>query len=145
MRIRLRQGVIQSAGSLITAGIQIYSGYWQRLFKERVEVLDFNASTLTIALIEIALGIVSGILLSMILFSWMSQIERSAPLRSIFLFSALLPLIALIIRGITALEGFGWLPMSFMPVWNWAIFSPVPPLWLGIAIAALIQRPKIVL
>lgn len=134
------QGVIQGMGLLIIVGIQIYTGYWQLLFKERIELLAFNTSTLTIALIEVALHGVSGVLLAMILFSRLARTARLTISRTILALGILLPLITLVIKGIVAIEGFSWLPMSFMFLWNWAVFSPVPSLWLGVAIVALIHR-----
>jgi hypothetical protein len=140
MRSRLFQEIVRGMGLLVILGLQVYSGYWQLLFTERIELLAFNASTLSMALIEAALSVASGVLLAMILFSRMVQITSLKISGTILVISILLPISGLIIKGIAAVEGLSLFPMSFMFLWNWAIFSPAPSLWLGIALASLIQR-----
>lgn len=142
MRLSFIQKVIQGIGLLIILGIQIYSSYWQFLFKQKIELLDFNISTLTIGLIEVALDVVSGILLAMIFFSRTTQTKSFKTTRNVLLLGVFLPLIAVIIKGVASLNGFSMFSMNFMYLWDWAIFSPVPSLWLGVALLSLIQSYK---
>lgn len=59
---------------------------------------------------------------------------------TILVLSILLPLLMLAIKGFVALGGFRGLSMNLRFFWDWAVLSPVPPVWLGIAIIALVQR-----
>ena len=135
------QGFVQGMGLLIIIGIQIYANYWQLLFREKVALLSFNPSTLGIAFVEVMLHVVSGVLLAMILFPRMSRNGHLAISRTVLVLSILLPLLMLVIKGFVALGGFRGLSMNLMFLWNWAVLSPVPSLWLGLAIIALMQRP----
>lgn len=140
MRARLLQVILQSIGLLMAAGIQIYMDYWSLLFGQRIDQLLFDTATFGIATIETILGLVSGFLIAVSLFSRSAQMALPKTSGIVIALSILLPTIAVAIKGIAAATGFGLFPMSFMSVWNWAIFSQAPSLWLGITIVALIYR-----
>jgi hypothetical protein len=143
MRSRLLMTILQSVGLLMAAVIQIHLVYWSLLFSQRIDLLLFDIATLRIATIEIILGIVSGFLIIVSIFPWSAQMVFSKTADTVIVLSILIPAIAVAIKGIAAVTGFGLFPMNFMPVWNWAIFSQTPSLWLGIALARLIYRFKV--
>lgn len=142
MKPRLLHVIFQSIGLLVVAGIQIYMDYWGRLFEQRIDQLLFGTATFGIATIETILGLASGLLIAVSLLPRSAQMISPKTPDIVIALSILLPTIAVAIKGIAGATGFGLFPMSFMSVWNWAIFSQAPSLWLGIAIAALIYRPR---
>lgn len=140
MSADFRLRLIQIMGLLSVLLLQVYSSYWQRLFRERIVLLAFDVSTLTIGIAEIALDVVSGVLLTWVLFSGSVQTPSRRLSSSVLSLSVLVPSLALTTRAFLALQGFGLFPMTLEVILNWILYSPVPSIWLGVTIFALVQR-----
>lgn len=136
-----RETMLRGVGPLIAAGLQIWAGYWRLLFIRRIAIGQFDSLTTWYAIIDISLGLVGGAMIAMSLFPGQIKAKSFATQRVVIALSLLLSTIALAIK-LSAALGMGRLPLEFMFVDDWAVFSGLPSLWLGITIVAIINHLK---
>jgi hypothetical protein len=131
------------AGVIVIFLSQIAAWIWNRQFMADFLLLNYGSATLLPAFFETLAGILSGFVLVLIL-----PINRRpsgsaksiSPLRFVLL--AIVPLLALLVKFFLAAGGAYSIhpPLRFLHVWEWAIYSQVPALWLGLVLGIFLLR-----
>lgn len=142
MKVRCGQSLIQVGAMLVAFVLQMGAVHLDLKFSDRIKLLDFGARTFSIALLVAILGITSGVILALSFLSKKQNYSRKDEtlLKAVVL--GLLPAFAVVLKLILAVGVVPFVPLRpfLYEVWEWAVNSQVPPLWLGLVMGWMVKQ-----
>lgn len=129
-------------GGIVIFLAQIWATQWHWQYLRQLEFLNYGLPLLGLMVTEVALGLISGAILSLLLWPKLSNGVAEPGPGTIVISGVLLslaPIIALIVRIGTVL-GNWFHVLPYNEFWDWSVTSPVPALWLGVVAGAIIRQ-----
>ncbi len=142
MNTRHGRSLIQVGAVLEAFILQIGAVRLNLNFGNQIQLLDFGTRTFSVALLVAILGITSGVILALVLLPKRQNNSReNRPLLEAIILG-LLPAFALVLKLVFAVGVVPFSPLRpfLHELWEWAINSQVPPLWLGLVIGWTVKQ-----
>lgn len=146
MNSRYERHIYQLGAVLAVLLLQVGEVYLNSKFKDQLQYLDLGIGTLSIGLLTVILGIMGGVILALVLLpKRQDSLHRKRLLLETLILSAV-PALAIALKLLSAVGVTLFSPLRPLSyeIWEWAVYSQVPPLWLGLVIGWLARNSLIV-